>query len=55
MYKFYKEEIHESVSLFIFQETFNKKYNLHLPDSCKKCGNFIIKLKYEDNDEKKKS
>lgn len=44
MYKLYKEQIQEPVSFFIFQNTFNKKFNLHfhapVTDSGKK--NVII-------------
>lgn len=58
MYKLYKEQIQEPVSFFIFQDSFNKKCNLHfhapVTDNCKKCDNFHIKVKYANNDKENK-
>jgi len=57
MYKLYKNKISNPVSYYVFQEVFNKQFNLHfhapISDSCKKCDMFNMKLKYLTNNEEK--
>jgi len=49
MYNLYKNDSSSPVSFYIFQEVFNKQFNLHfhdpISDSCKKCDTFNMKLK----------
>lgn len=49
MYNLYKNKISNPVSYYIFQEVFNKQFNLHfhapISDSCKKCDMFNTRLK----------
>lgn len=57
MYNLYKNDSSSPVSFYIFQEVFNKQFNLHfhapISDSCKKCDTFNMKLKFSNDNEEK--
>lgn len=57
IYKLYKNEVSEPVSIYVFRDVFNKQFNLHfhspISDSCKKCDYFNMKLKCLTNDDEK--
>lgn len=57
MYNLYKNDSSNPVSFYIFQEVFNKQFNLHfhapISDNCKKCGTFNMKLKFSNDNEEK--
>ena len=57
IYNLYKNEVSEPVSFYVFQDVFNKQFNLHfhapISDSCKKCDSFNMKLKFLTDDGEK--